>query len=190
MRQLLVSCLLLMTLVVGSADAKNRFRTYQGAIYDTLFNTDTSKGNLSKILVVNEPLGEYWDGMIGWIYTPAFVAVSTNAQLGDVDTVSITMYSGSGYKQQLMQVQVSGATPDTMFFQFSRDIWTNGALAKSTDSTGLDTVSITWRPATDSLSSLFLWDHFWFLYHVGDTSGSEDTIATEIQYWFRFYEDD
>lgn len=190
MKRSLLIGLLLLTVVAGSVDARNRFKTYQGTVYDTLFDTDTSKGNLPRILIVNEPLGEYWDGMIGWIYIPAYVAVSTNAQLGDVDTASITFYSGSGYKQQLLQTQVSTITPDTMFFQFSRNIWTNGSQLKYTDSTGLDTVASVYIPATDTLSSLFLWDHFWFEYHVGDTSGSEDTIATEIRWWFRFYEDD
>ena len=186
MKKLMIGCLLLVLMLASAASAKDRIRTYQGAIYDTLFNTDTSKGNLSKILIVNESHDEFWDGMIGWIYTPAFIAVSTNAQLGDVDTVSITLYNGSGYKAQVLDLQVSGATPDTMHFRVTRDIWANGAqyLTPNDSSAGY------WRPATDTLSSTFLWDHFWFEYHVGDTSGTGDTIATELQYWFRFYEEE
>ena len=198
MKKLFVSSVILVALLIGGVvSAKERIEDMSGTIYDSIIAVDTAKGATAKFRLTNAVHAESYDGLVGWVTVVttelAALASDTVDQFGESDSSVIYLYAGTGpWKQLIAETAGTASTKDTIFFRASKDIWANGAVTKYTDSTGLDTLAALYQPSTDTLSSVFLHDWFWMEYHVGDAAGdgAGDSILVELQYFFRFYEED
>jgi hypothetical protein len=180
-------CVLIVAVLAGSVFAgAKRIDDYTGVLYDTIFNAD-STGTLKsdKISILNVGNNQKYDKLLAWWYFEAPTAVSTNTALGDVDSVKITLKTGSPYWEHILYMDSALALSDTFDFKYDEDYWINGVeVLYPVD----DTVAAYWKPQDTAFEALNM-DHLWFEYHISDTSGTGDTIACVTHYFIRLIEE-
>jgi len=170
----------------GLAEVK-RITDVSGVKYDTIFNADSTglKVGMDKYQIVNANHNQKYNKLLASFYFAAPTAVSTNAQLGDVDSGIVWLRTGSPYWEHTLWGDSAATLADTFNFVYTGDMWVHGAeIGYEAD----DTLMALWKPQDTAFEALNL-DYIWFEYHVSDTSGSGDTIALEIHYWLRLIEE-
>ncbi len=126
-----------------------------------------------------------WDKIIGSVIMPNLTdAGDSIANESETDSCIVNYKFVSSWFTITAEADTV-TLPGTTFFVIDKDIWAN-----YTESIYGDSTAATVKPTLTGDYAAFMMDQFYLEYYVSDTAGTSGALTGDLQYWFKFFEDD